>query len=62
MRHLNEYLARNFLYEFAVNRLAAAERSSALQRAILALLMPTHKRHLASAELAQGFRPTRRMA
>jgi len=31
--------------------LAGAERNSALQRAILALLMPTHKRHFAPGEL-----------
>ena len=30
---------------------AGAERSSALQRAILALVMPTHKRHFARGRL-----------
>jgi hypothetical protein len=31
--------------------LAGAERSSALQRAILALVMPTHQRHFAPGDL-----------
>ncbi|MBZ5671415.1 MAG: hypothetical protein LAO04_17000 [Acidobacteriia bacterium] len=32
-------------------RLAGAERSSALQRVMLALVMPTHKRHFAPGDL-----------
>ena len=35
----------------AQESLAGAERSSALQRAILALVMPTHKRHFAPGDL-----------
>jgi len=38
--------------DYTFNRaLAGAERSSALQRAILALVMPTHKRHFAPGDL-----------
>ena len=36
---------------FLEKALAGAERSSALQRAILALVMPTHKRHFAPGQL-----------
>ena len=38
---------RNEPVELVAFPLAGAERSSALQRAILALVMPTHKRHFA---------------